>query len=42
MIYAQIGFSTNSQTFNNNIAAVEKSRILKNGVLLSNINFIYL
>lgn len=27
IIYAQIGFSTNRQTFNNNIATAEKSPI---------------
>ena len=27
IIYAQIGFSTNRQTFNNNIATAEKSTI---------------
>lgn len=28
-IYAQIGFSTNQQTFNNNIASAKKSPIFK-------------
>ncbi|PKP41549.1 MAG: hypothetical protein CVT95_12810 [Bacteroidetes bacterium HGW-Bacteroidetes-12] len=29
IIYAQIGFSTNRQAFNNNIASAEKSPIFK-------------
>ncbi|PKP11889.1 MAG: hypothetical protein CVU08_11850 [Bacteroidetes bacterium HGW-Bacteroidetes-3] len=29
IIYAQIGFATNRQTFNNNIASAEKSPIFK-------------
>ena len=36
IIYAQIGFSTNRQTFNNNFATAEKSPIFKPHKLYTN------